>query len=77
MKNIIGIYAQESGNDGWVLSTKKLQDIYNDGLPKTERIDIITTYNLTFELEEFLTRRCILSTSTSKNLTVRTYTTSP
>ncbi len=34
MKNIIGIYAQESGNDGWVLSTKKLQDIYNDGLPK-------------------------------------------
>ena len=43
MKNIIGIYAQESGNDGWVLSTKKLQDIYNDGLSKTERIDIITT----------------------------------
>ena len=46
MKNIIGIYAQESGNDGWVLSTKKLQVIYNDGLPKTERIDIITTYIL-------------------------------
>lgn len=60
MKTIIGIYAQESGNDGWVLSTKKLQDIYNDGLPKTERIDIITTYNLTFELEEFLTRRCYI-----------------
>ena len=34
MKDIIGIYAQESGDDGWVLNTKELQDIYNNGLPK-------------------------------------------
>ena len=51
MKDIIGIYAQESGDDGWVLNTKELQDIYNNGLPKNEQIDIITAYNLTFELE--------------------------
>lgn len=57
MKDIIGIYAQESGDDGWVLNTKELQDIYNNGLPKNEQIDIITAYNLTFELEEFLKRR--------------------
>ena len=60
MKDIIGIYAQESGDDGWVLNTKELQDIYNNGLPKNDQIDIITTYNLTFELEEFLKRRCYI-----------------
>ena len=60
MKDIIGIYAQESGDDGWVLNTKELQDIYNNELPKNEQIDIITAYNLTFELEEFLKRRCYI-----------------
>lgn len=57
MMKIIEIYTQESGEKGWVLSTKELQGVYNDGLQKNKQIDIITAYNLTFELEEFLKRR--------------------
>ncbi len=56
MMKIIEIYTQESGEKGWVLSTKELQGAYNDGLQKNKQIDIITAYNLTFELEEFLKR---------------------
>lgn len=41
MMKIIEIYTQESGEKGWVLSTKELQGVYNDGLQKTNKLILL------------------------------------
>ena len=68
MRDIIVINAQESGDDGWVVSTLELKNAYNEGLPKKERIDTVTAFKLAFDLREDLRRRCYVKHEYSMQL---------
>lgn len=68
MRDIIVIYAQESGDDGWVVSTLELKNAYNEGLPKKERIDTVTAFKLAFDLQEDLKHHCYVKHEYSMQL---------
>ena len=68
MRDIIIIYAQESGDDGWVVLTMELKNAYNEGLPKKERIDTVTAFKLAFDLQEDLKHRCYVKHEYSMQL---------
>ena len=68
MRDIIVINAQESDDDGWVVSTLELKNAYNEALPKKERIDTVTAFKLAFDLQEDLRRRCYVKHEYSMQL---------
>ena len=56
MLKIIALNTQEKDKDGWILSSEELKRRYNEMLPKTKRLDIISTNDLVLSLIDDLRR---------------------
>ena len=56
MLKIIALNTQEKDTDGWMLSSEDLKRCYNEMLPKSKRLDIISTNDLVVSLADDLRR---------------------
>ena len=56
MLKIIALNTQEKDTDGWILSSEDLKRCYNEMLPKSKRLDIISTNDLVLSLTDDLRR---------------------
>ena len=56
MLKIIALNTQEKDMDGWMLSSEELKRCYNEMLPKSKRLDIISTNDLVILLIDDLRR---------------------
>ena len=56
MLKIIALNTQEKDTDGWILSSEDLKCCYNEMLPKSKRLDIISTNDLVVSLTDDLRR---------------------